>query len=197
MYVIALLLPALYIAITTYHQEMIPTPLLITITSSRTGVPFPALVEALLMETVFEALREAGLRLPKAIGPAVTIVGALIIGEAAVTAGIVSQPMVIVVALTGIASFTIPKYNAAISERLLRFPIMFAAASLGLYGVLLSVLVIIIHLASIKSFGMPYLSSLASLSTEKGSNLLRVPLPYQNARREKYGAVEKNKKDRN
>lgn len=195
MYGVALLLPALYIAITTYHQEMIPTSLLITITSSRTGVPFPALIEALAMETVFEALREAGLRLPKAIGPAVTIVGALIIGEAAVTAGIVSQPMVIVVALTGIASFTIPNYNAAISERLLRFPIMLLAASLGLFGILISILILIIHLASIESFGIPYLSPLAPLSAEDLPDLFRVPLPYQNARREKYGAVDKDKKD--
>lgn len=158
---VSLLLPSLYIAITTFHQEMIPTRLLISIAAARQGVPFPALVEALLMEFTFEALREAGVRLPRAVGQAVSIVGALVIGQAAVQAGIVSPLMVIVVALTGIASFMIPTFNIAITMRLLRFPMMLLAATLGLFGIMVGILAIMIHAAGLRSFGVPYLASLA------------------------------------
>jgi len=159
----SLLLPSMYIAVTTYHQEMIPTRLLISVAAAREGVPFPAFVEALLMEFTFEVLREAGIRLPRNIGQAVSIVGALVIGQAAVSAGIVSPLMVIVVALTGIASFSAASYNIAISMRLLRFPMMILAATLGLFGVVMGVLVILVHMASLRSFGVPYLSPLAPL----------------------------------
>lgn len=160
-FAVSLLLPSLYIAVTTFHQEMIPTRLLISIAAAREGVPFPALVEALLMEFTFEALREAGVRLPRAIGQAVSIVGALVIGQAAVQANIVSPLMVIIVAITGIASFTIPAYNMGVSMRLLRFPIMILAGTLGLFGVMAGLLTIIIHLAGLRSFGAPYLAPLA------------------------------------
>src|SRR5690606_15112618 len=106
---------------------------------------FPAFVEALGMEIAFEMLREAGLRLPRAVGQAVSIVGALVIGEAAVQAGLVSPAMVIVVAATGIASFSAPAYNLAISARLLRFPILFGAATLGLFGIAIVVAIIMAH----------------------------------------------------
>ena len=127
--IISLLLPSFYIAITTFHQEMIPTQLLISIVAYREGVPFPAVLEALIMEMTFEALREAGIRLPRAVGQAISIVGALVIGQAAVQAGFVSPLMVIIVALTGIASFMIPAYNQALSMRLIRFPFMLLAAA--------------------------------------------------------------------
>ncbi|GAA3330834.1 hypothetical protein GCM10020331_084940 [Ectobacillus funiculus] len=140
--VIALLLPSLYVAVLTYHQEMVPTTLLFSMAASRETVPFPAIVEALLMELSFEGLREAGVRLPRPVGQAVSIVGALVIGQAAVTAGLVSAPMVIVVAITGIASFIIPSFGQAIAIRMLRFPIMILAGSLGLYGILLAILLI-------------------------------------------------------
>ncbi|PWW04769.1 spore germination protein KA [Paenibacillus cellulosilyticus] len=156
--VISVMLPSAYVAITTFHQEMIPTVLLLSIARAREEIPFPALVEAMIMEISFEALREAGVRLPKQVGAAVSIVGALIIGQAATSAGIVSAPMVIIVALTGIASFMIPRYAAGIVSRLLRFPIMLLAGTLGLVGMMLGVLVIVIHLSSLRSFGMPYLS---------------------------------------
>ncbi|QMV45239.1 spore germination protein [Cohnella cholangitidis] len=165
---LSLLLPSLYIAVLTYHQEMVPTALLITMASSRESVPFPALIEALLMEVTFEVLREAGVRLPKQVGAAVSIVGALVIGQAAVQAGIVSAPMVIVVAITGIASFMIPRYVIGIAIRLLRFPIMFLAGTLGLLGIMLGVIMIIIHLCNLRSFGVPYLSTIAPF---KGSEL--------------------------
>ncbi|HEX7057352.1 MAG TPA: spore germination protein [Bacilli bacterium] len=160
---IALLLPSAYVALLTFHQEMVPSTLLLSIAKSREAIPFPALVEALIMEVTFEALREAGIRLPKQIGAAVSIVGALVIGQAAVSAGLVSAPMVMVVAITGIASFSIPRYSAAIAFRMLRFPIMFLAGTLGLLGIMLGLIAIIVHLASLRSFGVPYLSPMAPM----------------------------------
>lgn len=157
-FLVALVLPSLYVAITNFHQEMIPTTLLIGIAAARQGVPFPAYFEALLMELAFETLREAGIRLPSPVGQAVSIVGALIIGQAAVQANIVSPLMVIVVAFTGIATFTIPQFNLGITVRLLRFPLMITAALLGLFGVMVSLLAILLHLCSLRSFGVPYLS---------------------------------------
>ncbi|GGJ99378.1 spore germination protein [Lentibacillus kapialis] len=174
--VIALLLPSLYVALLTYHQEMIPTSLLISMAASREQVPFPALVEVLLMEVTFEALREAGVRLPKQVGSAVSIVGALVIGEAAVSAGIVSAPMVIVVAITGIASFTIPRYSTAFAIRMLRFPMILLAATLGLLGIMLGVITIIVHLATLRSFGVPYLSPMAPMHFyEMKDTMIRAP----------------------
>jgi spore germination protein len=158
---IALFLPALYIAVTTFHQDMLPTTLLLSVSAAREAIPFPALVEALIMEIAFEALREAGIRLPRTVGQAVSILGALVIGQAAVQAGIVSAPMVIVVSLTGIASFTIPHFNMAISIRMLRFPIMFLAGILGLLGIVVGVYLITLHLCQLKSFGVPYLTGFA------------------------------------
>jgi hypothetical protein len=174
---IALLLPSAYVAILTFHQEMVPTTLLLSVAKSREDVPFPAIVEAFIMEITFEALREAGIRLPKQVGSAVSIVGALVIGQAAVSAGLVSAPMVMVVAITGIASFAIPRYNAAISFRMLRFPIMVFAGTLGLLGIMLGLLLIIIHLATLRSFGVPYLSPMAPMEgVEMKDVLIRAPL---------------------
>lgn len=173
---IALLLPSIYVAILTYHQEMVPTTLLLSIAKSREEVPFPVLVEALIMEITFEALREAGIRLPKNVGSAISIVGALVIGQAAVSAGLVSAPMVMVVAITGIASFLIPRYNASIALRILRFPIMFLAGTLGLLGIMLGLLTIIVHLSTLRSFGVPYLSPMAPMKgTEMKDTLIRAP----------------------
>ncbi|KKK38530.1 membrane protein [Mesobacillus campisalis] len=161
---IALLLPALYVAVTTYHQEMIPTNLLFSVAASREAIPFPAFIEALIMEISFEALREAGIRLPKLVGQAVSILGALVIGQAAVEAGIVSAPMVIIVSMTGIASFTIPRFNMSISIRLLRFPIMILAGMFGLFGIVLGTTFILTHLVKLRSFGVPYFAPLAPLN---------------------------------
>ncbi len=172
----ALLLPSLYIAVLTFHQEMLPETLLLSIAASREPVPFPAVIEALLMEITFEGLREAGVRLPRPVGQAVSIVGALVIGQAAVQAGLVSAPMVIVVSITGIASFTFPSFSQSIAIRLLRFPMMFFAGTLGLYGVLLGMLILLIHMARLSSFGVPYLSPLAPLQfSDLKDVLVRVP----------------------
>lgn len=173
---IALLLPSIYVAITTYHQQMLPTNLLLSIATAREESPFPALIEALIMEVTFEALREAGVRLPKPVGQAVSIVGALVIGQAAVEAGIVSAPMVIVVSITGIASFTIPAFNLAIGVRLLRFPMIILAGALGLYGITLGLLALLIHIASLRSFGLPLLTPVSPLAPQNLKDvLLRSP----------------------
>ncbi|MWC31295.1 spore germination protein [Paenibacillus sp. MMS18-CY102] len=156
---VSLLLPSLYIAAITFHQDMIPTTFLIHTAAAREGIPFPAFVEASLMELSFEVLREAGIRMPRALGPAISIVGALVLGQAAVQAGIVSTAMLIVVSITGIASFATPAYNLAIAVRLIRLLFMIMAATLGFYGIVVTLIVMLAHLSSLRSFGVPYLSS--------------------------------------
>lgn len=158
---ISIFLPALYIAITTYHQEMLPTGLLISIMSSRAEVPLPAFLEAFVMILAFEILHEAGVRLPRSIGQAVSIVGALVIGQAAVQAKLVSPLMVIVVALTAIAKFSIAQYNVTLSIRILRFFFMTLASILGIFGIMIGILFLMIHLFSLKSFGKPYMAPLS------------------------------------
>ncbi|MBP1964503.1 spore germination protein [Paenibacillus aceris] len=163
-FLIALLAPAVYVAVLTFHQEMVPTTLLLRVAKSREEIPFPALVEALIMEVTFEALREAGIRLPRQVGSAVSIVGALVIGQAAIQAGLVSAPMVMVVAITGISSFMMPQYSASIALRILRFPIMILSGILGLFGLILGLLLVISHLCILRSFGVPYMAPLAPIS---------------------------------
>lgn len=173
---ISVILPALYIALTSFHQEMIPTTLALSLAASREGVPFPSIGEAFIMEATFEILREAGLRLPQQMGQAVSIVGGLVIGQAAVQAGIVSQAMVIIVALTGISSFAIPAYNAAGSGRLLRFPLMLIASVFGLPGILAGLSIILIHLSGLRSFGVNYLDPFVSADISVYSDtIIRTP----------------------
>lgn len=176
-FLLSITLPSLYVAVLSYHQEMLPTKLIMSIASTRENVPFPSIVEALIMEVTFEALREAGVRLPKQIGSSVSIVGALVIGQAAIQAGIVSPPMVMVVALTGIASFTVPAHNLGAALRLLRFPMMLLAGTLGLLGVMIGILAILTHLCTLRTFGVPYLSPLAPLKlSELKDFLIRAPI---------------------
>ena len=158
--------PSIYIAVTTFHQEMLPTRLALTLAGTRAGVPYPAFVEALLMELAFEALREAGTRLPIHMGQAVSIVGALIIGQSAVEAGLVSPAVVIVVATTAIFSFTMPYNNFTLGLRLLRFINMALAATLGIYGIMTSALIIALKLTSLRSFGVPFMIPFAPLSLQ-------------------------------
>lgn len=152
----AVFLPSLYVALTSYHVGLIPSDLAFFFAASREGVPFSAAIEALLMVSTMELLREAGARLPKAIGQTIGIVGGLVIGEAAVSAGIVSPIMVIVVALNAIASFAIPDYSTAATFRILMFLFLGAATFLGLYGIILAYIMINIHIVNLKSFGIPY-----------------------------------------
>lgn len=173
---ISLLFPSLYIAITTFHRDMLPAPLLISLAAQREGVPFPAFVEAFLMEVTFEILREAGLRMPKATGQAVSVVGTLVIGQAAVEAGIVSAAMVIVVAITAISTFTIPAYSMSIPIRILRFLFMMVAASFGLFGIFMTIFLVLLHLCNLRSFGQPFMTPMSPyLSYEMDDSLLRLP----------------------
>lgn len=177
---IALLAPSLYIAIITFHQELIPTTLIMSVIQSREQVPFPAVVEAVVMEITFEGLREAGVRLPRQVGPAISIVGALVIGQAAIQASLVSPAMVIVVSITAIASFMVPHYDMSITIRILRFPIMIIASMFGLLGVVLAVICIVIHLTSLRSFGVPYFEPFAPFGKKASlDSILRAPLWMQ------------------
>jgi len=154
--------PAIYLALVTFHQEMIPTPLLLSISTARQGVPFPAIVETIGMLLIFEILREAGTRLPKPIGQTISIVGALVLGEAAVTAKIISAPIVIVTALTGITSFLTPKMIGPLLPT--RFILVVLSALLGLYGYAFGVMGLGVLLMSMRSFGVPYMLNMGSFN---------------------------------
>jgi len=151
-------LTAFYVAMVTFHQEMVPTRLILAMAAVREPVPYPTVVEALFLEIILEALREAGLRLPKPAGQAVSIVGALVMGQAAVEAGLVSPQLVIAVALAGIASFLIPDYSFVNALRILKFAFILLAGTFGMYGLMLGYLALGIHLTTLTSFGVPYLS---------------------------------------
>ncbi|WP_258000309.1 spore germination protein [Bacillus sp. Marseille-P3661] len=175
-FILSFILPGLYVALLTYHQEMIPSPLLIAITGQREGVPFGIAIEIAIMEFTFEVLREAGLRLPKTVGAAVSIVGGLVLGQAAVEAGLVGQATVIAVSLTAICSFTTPSYNIAITARLIRFILLILSAVLGAFGLIFGLLLLFIHLNSLRSFSVPYLSPAVPFHKEDWKDLfIRVP----------------------
>lgn len=168
-FLLSMTLPSLYVGITTFHPELLPITLLVSIAAQREGIPFPAFVEAVIMEFAFEILREAGLRMPKSIGQAVSIVGALVIGQAAVEAGIVSSVMVIIVALTAISSLTIPYLELSVPARIIRFFLLILSAVFGLVGILFGMMIVVIHLTALRSFGIPYLQGMApfNLSDQK------------------------------
>ena len=150
-------LPGLYLAVTNFHTQILPTPLLLSFWEARIGVPFPAALEVILMELSFELLREAGVRLPGAMGNTIGIVGGLIIGQAAVDANLVSPIVVIVVAFTALCSFSIPNEEFAFSFRILKFYMILMSAWLGFFGFLLGLLTVLVHLSRLRSFGIPYL----------------------------------------
>jgi len=153
----------MYVAIVTFHQELIPTPLLLSIYSARRGVPFPSIVEAMGMMLIFEILKEAGLRMPKHIGGAISIVGALVLGDAAVNARLVSAPVVIITAITGIASIMLPQLLGMVEIRII---FLILSSFLGLYGYIFGVMGLVLHMMSIRSFGIPYMSNVPSFTTQ-------------------------------
>lgn len=153
---IAIFAPALYIAMISFHYEVIPLKLLLTIGESRAKIPFPPILEALIMELVLEMLREAALRLPGPVGQTIGVVGGIVIGQAAVQAGIVSNVMVIIVSITAVASFIIPNIEMSAGVRLLRFPMMIVASFFGIIGIMIGLNVIVIHIISMESLGIPY-----------------------------------------
>ncbi|WP_309274803.1 spore germination protein [Paenibacillus sp.] len=175
-FVIAIGLPAFYIAVVSFHFEVIPQDLLLPIKSGIEYIPFPPILEALFMELTIELLREAGIRLPGPVGQTIGIVGGLVIGDAVVKAGLVSNAMIIVVALTAIASFVVPSHEMSGSVRILRFPVMVAAALFGFIGIVYSLMIIMIHLCSLESFGSPYFSPIAPIHWKDWKDaLIRMP----------------------
>lgn len=174
--VITLLLPGIYVAITCFHQEIIPTELLFAILSARENVPFPVIVEILLMEISFELIREAGLRVPSPIGFTIGIVGALIIGDAAVSANIVSPTLVIIVAVTALASFTIPDYSFGFHLRLFRFVFILLGFTAGFLGISLGILVYLCMLADMKSFGVNIATSIIPNEGTKNNRYFLPPI---------------------
>lgn len=160
----SLITPSAYIAIISYHPELIPTAFSVAITSGRAGVPFPAVIEVFLMEAAMEILREATVRMPKQVGGALSIVGVLVVGQAAVMAGFVSPITVVVIAITTIGSFSTPAYSMATGFRMLRFPLLFLTGILGIYGLILGLVVIMNHLISLRSFGVPYFSPISPMN---------------------------------
>lgn len=174
---ITLYLPALYLAITNYHQEMLPTDLLLAISSSREKVPFPTIVSIFIMEIAFELIREAGIRIPGPIGPTLSIVGGLILGQAAVSANLVSPILIIIVAVTGIGSFAIPDFSLGYSFRALRFIYILLAGFAGLLGISLGMFIHFLLLINAKSFGVPFFSPIAPKTTGNRTNtFFRAPL---------------------
>lgn len=176
-FIIVIITPATYVAILTFHQEMVPTNLLISIIAQRQKVPFPAVVEVIIMEFTFEILREAGVRMPRAVGQTVSIVGALVIGQAAAMAGLISNIMVIIVAITATANFVAPVASLSGVSRMLRFLLILIASFLGLYGVLLGLICMVAHLASLRSFGVPYLAPVAPFNKENLKDIF-IRFPY-------------------
>lgn len=180
---LTLLLPGLYIAITNYHQEMIPTDLLMAIEASREKVPFPSVVELLIMEIAFELIREAGIRIPGPIGPTLGIIGALILGQAAVAASIVSPILIIIVAVTGIGSFAIPNFSLAFAFRLLRFAYIGLGAIAGFLGITLGLFVHSLLMVNAKSFGVPMLAPFAPKTSRTFiDTIVRAPIWQQEMR---------------
>lgn len=163
MSLVTLTLPGAYVALTTYNPAMLPAPLMTSVATARETAPFPSVIETTLMELIFEGLQEAGIRLPSQMGPVISIVGALVIGEAAVRANIVSAPIVIVVALTGIASYGLPRYSFGLPFRMLRFGMLFMAGLFGLYGLAIGMGVVLVHLVCLESFGVPYFTPVSPL----------------------------------
>ncbi|WP_350344097.1 spore germination protein [Proteinivorax tanatarense] len=176
---LATCLPAIYVILTSYRYEMIPIDIIFSIAETREELPFSPFMEALLLELVVEFLREATLRLPGPIGQTIGIVGALVIGEAAVQARLISPILVIFTATTMLGSFAIPNYNMASSVRLLRFPLLFASGLLGGFGFVLTWMVIFIHLCNLHSFGVPFLQPFSPLKlSEQRDNIFRIPIRW-------------------
>ena len=173
--------PGIYIALVSFHQEMLPEKLLMSFIASRSGVPLPTLAEVLIMIFAFDILRESGLRLPKALGQTVSIVGALILGQAAVEAKFVSAPVVIIIAVTAISSFVFFRLNGAILVT--RILVILASSLFGLYGTILSLIVFFLYLFSIRSFGVLYMSYIGSLKgQEVKDTIIRAPWWYMHLR---------------
>ena len=183
---LSLLLPGLYIAITNYHQELLPTELLFTMTAARESVPFPTFIEILLMEISFELIREAGLRVPTPLGSTIGIVGALILGEAAVSASLVSPVLIIVVAITGICSFSIPDFSLNFAFRLCRFIYIILGYIAGFLGIGVGFFIQLIIMCNLKSFGAPYITPFALNKNKRSISNYFVPPIWKRERNSEF-----------
>ena len=175
-------LPAVYLALTTFHQEAVPTDLVLAIAASREQVPFPAVFEMMIMLIAFELIREGGVRIPGMLGPTIGIVGAIVLGQAAVAAKIVSPLMIIVVAVSGLASFTIPEYRLGLALRVLNFLFVAIASVFGLVGIAVGILLMTAILGNMKSFGAPFLGPVAPRANLGADFIVRGPIENQQQR---------------
>lgn len=187
---IGMLLPGLYIALTNYHREMIPTDLLVAIAQAKENVPFPTVIEILLMELAFELIREAGIRIPGIIGNTLGIIGALILGQAAVEANIVSPILIIVIAVTGLGNFAIPNFSLAFGIRLIRFAFIFLGALLGFYGIALGLVATIVIVSNMKSFGIPIAVPVGPKAKRSFDIFLKWPVWMQELRQDALNPVD-------
>ncbi|SFE80807.1 spore germination protein [Alteribacillus iranensis] len=176
--VFSIVVPSLYVSLISFNPELFPTQFAVAVAGGRAGVPFPAVIEVLLLEGAMEVLREATIRLPTQIGSALSIVGVLIIGQAAVEAGFSSPITIVVIALTTISSFATPVYSASFAFRILRFPLIILAGRFGLYGVVIGILFIFNHMLSLRSFGVPYMSPVAP-GNAQGMKDVVIRSPFQ------------------
>lgn len=176
-FIIAITFPAFYISIIAYHLEVIPHELILSLKGSVEGIPYPPLLEAFLMEITIELIREAGIRLPKPVGQTIGIVGGLVIGDAVVSAGLISNIMIVIVAVTAISAFVVPSNEMSTTVRLIRFPLMVAASFMGFVGLIFGLIIIFIKLCKLESFGVPFFSPLAPLHLKDlKDTFLRLPL---------------------
>ncbi|WP_371365667.1 Spore germination protein B1 [Sporomusa rhizae] len=192
---LAIYLPGLYIAIVSFHPGMLPTGLAISLAELRARTPFPSFLEAILMEVLLELFQEAVIRLPKKVASAASMVGAFVIGNTVVQAGLVNPFLVVVTATTAISSYVMPFYSFGLGLRALRIPILFLAAVLGLYGVMLGVLILTVHLCSLRNFGESYLGDMFDVDTfsDWKDKLIRVPQKFMKTRPIQFGAQDRKR----
>ena len=192
---LAIYLPALYVAIVSYHPGMLPTPLAISIAELRGRSPFPSFMEAVIMEILLEVFQEAVVRLPKKISGSASMMGALVIGTTIVQAGLINPLLVVVIATTALASYSMPSYNFSMALRWLRIPMLILSSILGLYGVILGLLVITVHLCSLRSFGESYLGGMfnVDLLSDWKDSILRAPAKLLTKRPKEFGAQDQTR----
>jgi len=184
--VLTLIFSGMYLAVTDFHTQVLPTNLMLSFAEARQGVPFPSMLEILIMELAFELIREAGIRMPGPLGGTMGIVGGLIVGQAAVEANLVSPMIVVVVAITALSSLTIPNEEFSAPFRLLKYGFIVLGGTLGIFGIALGVYLLISHLAGLTSFGIPYLTPFTGSRKERSKGqregMLRAPIWWMNMR---------------